>query len=84
MFAAATFWAACIDLSQKHSGSLSGLMNTLGNLGGWLSPIVTAYVATRFGWSRALALAALVTLGSGLCWLFVDVSRSIDEPSVSS
>ena len=84
MFAAATFWAACIDLSQKHSGSLSGLMNTLGNLGGWLSPIVTAYVATRFGWSRALALAALVTLGSGFCWLFVDAGRGIDEPSASA
>ena len=77
MFASVTFWAACIDLGQEYSGSVAGLMNTFGNLGGWLSPIVTAYVATRFGWTAALTLAALVTVASGLCWLAVDSTQSI-------
>ncbi len=77
MFAAVTFWAACIDLGQEHSGSVSGLMNTFGNLGGWLSPIVTAYIASEFGWTSALTLAALVTVGSGLCWAVVDTTQSI-------
>jgi ACS family glucarate transporter-like MFS transporter len=77
MFASVTFWAACIDLGQEYAGSVAGLMNTLGNLGGWLSPIVTAYMASRFGWTSALTLAALVTAASGLCWLFVDPTRGI-------
>jgi ACS family glucarate transporter-like MFS transporter len=80
MFASVTFWAACIDLGQEYAGSVAGLMNTLGNLGGWLSPIVTAYMASRFGWTSALTLAALVTAASGLCWLFVDPTRGIDNP----
>jgi MFS transporter, ACS family, glucarate transporter len=78
MFAATTFWAACIDLTQEFTASLSGLMNTFGNLGGWLSPILTAYLATRFGWKAALDFAAVVTVGSGLFWFMVDASRSLD------
>jgi ACS family glucarate transporter-like MFS transporter len=83
MFASVTFWAACIDLGQQFSGSVAGLMNTLGNFGGWLSPIVTAYVAAKFGWTAALSLAALVTVGSGLCWVGVDTRNTVVTASSS-
>ncbi len=79
MFAATSFWATCIDLTENHVASLTALMNTLGNLGGWLSPIVTAYIATRFGWNLALDCAALVTVCSGLLWIFVDASKKLDD-----
>ena len=79
MFAAVTFWAACIDLGQEYAGSVAGLMNTMGNLGGWLSPIVTAYMASKLGWTSALTLAALITAASGLCWLLVDTTKGIGD-----
>jgi MFS transporter, ACS family, glucarate transporter len=78
IFAAATFWGACIDMTQEFTASLSGLMNTFGNLGGWVSPILTAYIATHYGWERALDFAALVTVASAACWCFVDASESFD------
>jgi ACS family glucarate transporter-like MFS transporter len=81
MFASVTFWAACIDLGHDYSGSVAGLMNTFGNLGGFFSPIVTAYIASAFGWTSALTLAALVTVVSGLCWLVVDSTRGIGDHS---
>jgi MFS transporter, ACS family, glucarate transporter len=84
MFASVTFWAACIDLGQEYAGSVAGLMNTLGNLGGWLSPIVTAYMASKFGWTSALTLAALITAASGFCWLLVDTTRGIGDPHRST
>ena len=77
MFAAVTFWAACIDLGHEYSASVAGLMNTFGNMGGFFSPIVTAYIASSRGWTSALTLASLVTVGSGLCWLVVDSPRGI-------
>jgi MFS transporter, ACS family, glucarate transporter len=80
MFAATSFWASCIDLTQEFTGSLSGLMNTAGNLGGWLSPILTAYVATHFGWERALDLAAIVTAGSAAFFSLVSAGHSLDAP----
>jgi MFS transporter, ACS family, glucarate transporter len=79
MFASVTFWAACIDLGQQYSGSVAGLMNTFGNLGGFFSPIVTAYIASAFGWTAALTLASFVTVGSGLCWLVVDTTKGLGE-----
>ncbi len=79
MFAATSFWATCIDLTENYTASLSGLMNALGNFGGWLSPILTAYIATRFGWNRALDCAAMVTISSGLLWVLVNAERRLDE-----
>jgi len=43
-------WATALDLGGIHSGSVSALMNTLGNLGGALSGICFAYIATHYGW----------------------------------
>jgi ACS family glucarate transporter-like MFS transporter len=81
LFATTTWWAACNDLTRRYSGSLSGLMNMFGNLGGWLAPIVTAYIATRFGWDQALSFAGFVTLTAGALWLLVDVTQNLEQSS---
>ena len=79
LFAAVSFWAICIDLTTEFTASVSGLMNTFGNLGGWLSPIVTAYVAARFGWNRALLCASIVTLGAALFAFLIRADESLDR-----
>jgi len=79
MFAAANFWAACIDLAPDYSASLSALMNTLGSIGGAISSTVTAYVAVHYGWSRSLDLAALITVAAGLLFSLVNAGRNIEE-----
>jgi dipeptide/tripeptide permease len=56
-------------------------MNTCGSLGGWISPIVTGYIAASFGWTRALDVAALVTLVSGLLWFLVDATDNLESPA---
>jgi ACS family glucarate transporter-like MFS transporter len=84
LFSATTFWATCIDLTDHFTGSLSGLMNTFGNFGGWLSPILSAYIATRFGWNRALDCAAVVTMASAFCFLLVRADEKIDSVSTLS
>ncbi len=81
MFAAANFWAACIDLAPGHSASLSALMNTVGSIGGVVSSTVTASVAVHAGWKPALDLAVWITLGSGLLFALVDANHNIDEPT---
>jgi MFS transporter, ACS family, glucarate transporter len=82
MFAAANFWAACIDLAPSCSASLSALMNTMGSIGGVVSSTVTAAVAVHQGWGKALDIAVWVTLGSGLLFVIVDANHNIeDRPS---
>jgi ACS family glucarate transporter-like MFS transporter len=77
-FATTGWWAACNDLSRSFSGSLSGLVNMGGNLGGWISPVLTAYIATHFGWTRALDFAGLLTLTAGALWFFVNADQSME------
>lgn len=80
LFAVPSWWATCNDLTPRFCGSLSGLMNMFGNIGGWLSPIVTAYIAIRLGWSRALDFAAILTLAAGLLWTLVNAGEALDSP----
>jgi MFS transporter, ACS family, glucarate transporter len=78
LFATTTWWAACNDITPNFSGSLSGFMNMSGNLGGWLSPILTAAIATHFGWNMAFNFAGLMTLMSGLLWLLVRADETVE------
>jgi MFS transporter, ACS family, glucarate transporter len=77
MFAAANFWAACIDLAPEYSASLSALMNTMGSLGGVVSSTATASIVVHRGWVPALDVVVWVTLGSGLLFTMVNANHSI-------
>jgi MFS transporter, ACS family, glucarate transporter len=81
LFAVASWWATCIDLTPNHSPILSAGMNTCGSLGGWVSPIVTGYIAASFGWTRALDVAAMITVISGLLWFLVDATDTLEYPA---
>jgi len=65
------FWSSTVDLSKRHAGTLSGLMNTGANVGGTLSPTLTPWVADRFGWAAALETAAAVALVGGVLWCWI-------------
>jgi ACS family glucarate transporter-like MFS transporter len=78
-FAAPSWWASCIDMTPNYSGSLSGLMNTCANIAGGLAPILTASIATRFGWTQALDFAASVSFASGIIWLFVNADSNLES-----
>jgi ACS family glucarate transporter-like MFS transporter len=76
--AAVTSWAIPNDLSENHSGSVAGILNTTTNFGGALSPVLTPYLATRFGWITAIDFAALFMVCICLLWLLVHPERRID------
>ncbi|MBC8164379.1 MAG: MFS transporter, partial [Bryobacteraceae bacterium] len=42
-------WAFCIDLGGKNAGSISGAMNTAGNLGSFVSANVFPWLQAFFG-----------------------------------
>jgi ACS family glucarate transporter-like MFS transporter len=82
--ASAVLWTTCNDMSAKFSGSIAGTMSTLGSLGGWLSPILTGYMAAKFGWVYALDLAAGITVASGLAWFLIDADQPITAPEAAA
>jgi sugar phosphate permease len=72
-------WNVCLAIGGRHAGVVSGAMNTFGNLGGALSPVVMGTVLDAFGsWDLSLySVAALYGLAA-LCWLGIDPDAPID------
>jgi MFS family permease len=76
MFTLAPSWATAIDLGGRHSAVLSATMNTAGQVGGILSPVVLAYIVDAYGdWNLPLQILAGLYLMSAICWLFIHPSR---------
>jgi MFS family permease len=73
----AVSWAMCIDIGGNYSGSVSSVMNTLGNLGGALGAVVVGYLATGFGWTSPFIVACILCLLSSVLVGRVDPRRSI-------
>lgn len=67
-----SFWAVTADIAGPAAGSVSGLMNTGGQIGGAVTATLTAMIAESFGWTASfLTAAGLCVLGS-ILWLFVN------------
>jgi ACS family glucarate transporter-like MFS transporter len=72
------FWATAMDLGQNKVGASSAIMNTGGNLGGFLSPIVTPLIAGYAGWSCGLYFGAGVVLIGVISWFLIHPAQIID------
>ena len=73
-------WSVCLDVGRRNAGVVTGFMNTVGNLGGTLAPIVTGYTVERWeSWTIPFyATASVLALGV-VMWLLVDPQRSVIE-----
>ncbi|MEO8604373.1 MAG: MFS transporter [bacterium] len=71
-------WAVCLEIGGRHAGVVSGAMNTFGNLGGALSPVVIGFTLERSGWTPSLLSIAVSYLLAAACWLRIDPTRVID------
>jgi len=78
-FALTNWWATANDLSPADSGTISGVMNTAGSLGGVVSPVLTPWIASRFGWIRALDFAAAMVVLAGVLWLLIRGGSRVPE-----
>ncbi len=74
-------WAGCMDLGGRFAGTLSGLMNTWGCVGGLLAPWTIPYIlqATGNDWSAVIHLIAGWYFVGALCWLGIDPVTPLDE-----
>lgn len=75
-------WAVCLDIGDRHAGVVSGAMNTFGNLGGALCPIVVGACLERWGsWNASLLSVAVCYVMAALAWLAIDPDAPIDTHS---
>jgi MFS transporter, ACS family, glucarate transporter len=87
-----TVWGASTDLGGRYSATVFSIINTAGTLGGVIMPVVFGKVLDMFtsynkvggktvaltDWTPLFALLAAMYLGSAICWLLIDCTRSLD------
>lgn len=65
------FWAATIQLAGADVGAATGIMNTGSNVGGSFAPVLTAFIASRAGWSWGLYFGCIVALAGMMAWFWI-------------
>ena len=73
-----SFWSVTADISGSSPGSVSGLMNMGGQIGGMVTASLTPAIANRFGWEVSFLVAAALCVTGALSWVFVDPKRSLE------
>ena len=71
-------WALCIDLGKQHAGTLSGAMNTAGNIGGFCCGILFGALVEQSGdYNLPLYVIAVMLLVSAVLFSFINPEKSI-------
>lgn len=69
----AVCWATCIDLGKQNAGTIAGIMNSLGQIGGMLSPYLLGWMLEKWGaWTPPLLISAGYYLVSAALWFAID------------
>ncbi|MEP7355422.1 MAG: MFS transporter [Acidobacteriota bacterium] len=84
MVTLAPSWSTAIGLGGHNAGLMGAVMNTAGQIGGILSPIVLAQIVARYGdWSLPLHVLSGLYLIAAVCWLFIRPDGRTSNTSVN-
>jgi sugar phosphate permease len=67
---------AGLEIGRHCCGTSGAIVNTGGNLGGLLAPVVTVYVAGQYGWGAGFFVASLVCLIGVMLWLGIRLEQA--------
>jgi MFS transporter, ACS family, glucarate transporter len=75
-------WNACVDIGGSYTATVAATMNMLGNLAGFVAPVVGGIILQRTGghWNPLIYLMIGSSLISALCWLYLDPSPQNRNP----
>jgi MFS family permease len=84
MFTLGAAWATCLDIGGNHAGVVSATMNTAGQVGSLLSPVLVTVLAEQFAdWNAPLYLIGLLFLVGAVSWCFVDPRRRVFDEGLA-
>ena len=76
-------WNTCVDIGGSYTATVAATMNMLGNLAGFVAPVVGGIILQRNGghWNPLIYLMVGSSLISALCWLYLDPSPQNRNPA---
>jgi sugar phosphate permease len=72
-----TQWGTITDMAGKGAGTVFGIVNTVGSIGGFVAGPVLGYLKQNHGWDGLFLGVGVAYLLAALCWLFIDCTRRI-------
>jgi sugar phosphate permease len=70
-------WAIPLDIGGEYAGTVASVMNTFGNMGSAVSPVLLAYLVGVYGWNVPfLVCAVLCVAGAGFS-IAIDADKKI-------
>jgi ACS family glucarate transporter-like MFS transporter len=73
-----TAWAVCLDIGRAHAGAVTGVMNTAGQLGGFLCSVLFGYVVSATASYQApVWIIAVMVMVAALLFTRIDASREL-------
>ena len=79
-------WGACMDIGGKYAGTVSGSMNMMGNLAGFVAPTVGGYILQNYNkdYHMFLYLMAAVYLVGAAVWPMIDPVTPLEKKQAHS
>lgn len=78
MFTLGAAWATCLDIAGNHAGVVSAAMNTSGQIGSVISPLMVTFLVARLGdWNAPLLVMGGLFLVGAACWGLIDPRNRI-------
>jgi ACS family glucarate transporter-like MFS transporter len=75
-------WVFCVDIAGKHTGRITGAMNTFGSIGAFVSANAFPFLNKRLGNSSAyFLLAAVLDIVALICWIRMTSVQSEEHRS---
>jgi MFS transporter, ACS family, glucarate transporter len=70
-------WDTCVEIGGAYTATVAAAMNMLGNLAGFVAPVVGGVILQRVGtamagWNLLICSMAGAATVSALCWLYLD------------
>jgi MFS family permease len=78
MFTTPATWSTVIEIGGRHVAVVGAAMNTVGQAGGFLSPIIVGFSAQKFSnWAVPLYIMGGLYFISAVCWFIIDPRKKI-------
>lgn len=77
MFTLGAAWSTCLDIGGSHAGVVSAAMNTSGQVGAILSPLVVVWLAKHGNWNAPLYVMGGLFLFGAVFWTLINPQRRI-------
>jgi len=69
-------WSVCVDVGKRYSGTVSGAMNTAGQMGSFVSGVLFGYMVKLFhSYNAPIVVIGVMLLISATQWLRIDATR---------